>query len=495
MSDSAVSVVDVSKAYGRNTVLKSVSMQAEPGEVHALLGANGAGKSTLVGCISGAVNADSGSIMLGDQEFTKFSAKDTLEFGIAIIYQELQTIDDLTVAENIFLGDEQSGVLGIDDDVESDVVDDLLRRLGSSAKPGDRVSKLSTGERKLVEIARALRRKPKVLILDEPTAALSTRESERILKLVRDLAVENNIVVILVTHILRDVLTFADRATVLRDGEVLFSEPVSDLSMERLIQGISLTGDVRAPSIEAEVTSLEMVRTERMMGSRSGPIDFTLYGGEVVGIYGLLGSGRTDFLETLAGARRLRSGTVHVLGKKVKLSSPQSAIEQGLALVPSDRKNAALFGEMPAFENVLLPHLRRMSRPFREIRNELSVFDTTANRIQLRPNDPHLEVSKFSGGNAQKISVGRWIVDDARVSVLIIDEPTQGVDVGARAEIYELMRQFVADGTRAVIFASSDPDEVVAVATRVLVMSRGEVVAMRTDRMSESELINLANAE
>lgn len=495
MSNSTLSIVDIFKAYGTNSVLRSVSMMAAPGEVHALLGANGAGKSTLLGCISGAVSADSGTITLGDQDLSNLTPKEALNRGIAIIYQELQTINDLTVAENVFLGDEDSGAIGIKNREESATVSRLLQRLGSSAKPGDRVSDLSTGEQKLVDVARALRRKPEVLILDEPTAALSARESERLLSLIRDLAREDNIVVILVTHILRDVLKFADRATVLRDGVVLLSEAIPDVTMEQLVQGISLTGDVRAPSIESKASDLEMLQTHALVGARCGPIDLTIQGGEIVGIYGLLGSGRTDLLESLAGARHVRAGGVSVRGQKVKIKSPQHGIKAGLALVPSDRKHSALFGEMTASENVLLPHLRRINRRIRNFKTEQKAFDGIAKRVQLQPNAPNLEASKFSGGNAQKLSVGRWISELAGVSMLLVDEPTQGVDVGARAEIYELMREFVANGDRAVLFASSDPEEVVAVATRILVMSKGKVVAMRTDRMSESELISLANEE
>jgi len=481
------------KRYGSNAVLKGIDVTFRAGEVHALLGPNGAGKSTLLGCLSGAVTPDSGTMRIGDDEFPSFTPSSAFAAGTAIIYQHLQLVCDLSVADNVFLGQELTGrTRSIRSRSQKAIARKIVRDLGLHVDPSTLLGDLSMGEQQVVAIARALRHEPSILILDEPTAALSTDETQRLLVLIRKLAVEKRMTIIYVTHLLREVLEVADVATVMRDGQILWSRRVADLQFEDLVEGIAPLALVK-DSIAARARGSVLLGLEEFGSSRAGSVTLELHGGEIFGLFGLLGSGRTDLLECIAGVRRSRAGSMCLAGEPVSAGSPRSAQNAGIALVPSDRQIQALFGDMRADENVLMPNYGSLSPLWRRRRSERVVFDRVASRVGLAPPRPDLLASEFSGGNGQKIAVGRWLTGLDDISVLLLDEPTQGVDVGARQDLYGLFRNYVAGLSRSILFASSDPEEVVALADRVAVLVDGRVVAIVSPEVGETELVALAH--
>ncbi|MFE4663938.1 sugar ABC transporter ATP-binding protein [Streptomyces sp. NPDC056716] len=491
--ENVLSLRGIRKSYGGNEVLKGVDLAFRAGEVHALLGPNGAGKSTLLGCLSGATRPDSGTITLRSRDYPGFTPTSAFEAGTSIIYQHFQLIGELSIADNIFLGSEQTTGRGIDNRTQNERTARILGSVGADLDPTRLVETLSVGEQQIVEIARALRHEPSVLILDEPTAALSDHEVKALLNLVRRLAHENGLAVVFVTHILREVLQVADVVTILRNGELLWTKQRSEVSMDTLVDGISpLVG--AAAGRDRGNSGIPLVTLNAYSSIGTGPVDLTIHEGEVVGIFGLLGSGRTDLLETIAGVRGGSSGTLSINGRTIAAASPAQAMRAGIALVPSDRKTQALFGEMTSQENLLVPHYATLSRPFRSTRAEREIFTRTADGVNLLPRTPATEGGQLSGGNAQKVMVGRWVSGVRDISFLLLDEPTQGVDIGARGELYGLLHEFIASGPKAVLFATSDPDEIVALADRVVVIAEGKVVAVRSADITENELLRLAHS-
>lgn len=489
----AVSLRQLRKSYGGNPVLNGIDLDFHPGSVHALLGPNGAGKSTLLGCLSGAVGPDSGEIRIGETAYSGFTPAEAFTAGTAIIYQHFQLIGPLSVAENIFLGSELRGRAGLIRQTEQRrIARELLAGLGADFDVALPVERLSVGQQQIVEIARALRHEPSLLILDEPTAALSSQEVETLLALVRRLAEERGLAIVYVTHLLREVLQVSDEVTVLRDGEVLWTRSATELGMSDLVRAISPTAD-GAIAARRAVAGERLLELGQLDCAFTRGVDLQMRGGEIVAVFGLLGSGRTDLLETVCGLRSAEGGRLH-LGGEDGDGARGSGLRRGIAYVPADRKSQALFAEMSAEENLLMPHYRRMARPFRRHRVERRIFMRIAERVSLHPADPMRPVEQFSGGNAQKISVGRWLVDQQRLRLLVLDEPTQGVDVGSRGELYSLLRGFTETGERAVLFATSDPDEVIALADRVLVLAHGRPVGIHPVAIGESRLLALAHS-
>jgi ribose transport system ATP-binding protein len=492
---SGLTIANLHKSYDENRVLQGIDLTFGFGEVHALLGANGAGKSTLLGCLSGAVHPDRADIRIGDRSYDGFTPRRAFDAGIAIIYQHFQLIGPLSVADNIFLGRELRRPTGtVDRRRQEREAGEVLAELGLDLDPRAPVDGLSVGAQQMVEIARAVRLDPRVLILDEPTAALGAHEVAALLALVRRLAARG-IAVVYVTHLLGEVLEVADRATVLRDGRVHWTRARAELTLAGLVEGISPDA---ATDRRRRRTAVGPEVVLDLAGARSdftGPVDLEIRAGEVVGVFGLLGSGRTDLLEALAGVRPLRAGAVRIDDRPVRLGSPRAAHRGGVALVPSDRKAQALFGSMSAVENLLMPHLGRLAgrrTAIRSRRRESEVFARMVETVDLVPPRAAQPADGFSGGNAQKIAVARWTCGLGNPRLLLLDEPTQGVDIGARHDLYALVRSWAAEAGAAVLFSTSDPEEVLALADRVLVLVEGRVVHTGPADLEESALVALA---
>lgn len=490
-----VSVDGLRKSYGGNTVLAGVDLSFVPGRVHALLGANGAGKSTLLGCLSGATRPDAGKIRVGEgATHAGFTPREAFQAGIAIIYQHFQLIGSLSVCDNLFLGQEiRTGAGTVDKRKQNSEARRIFGELDIDIDPGQIVERLSVGQQQMVEIARAILRRPRVLILDEPTAALGSHEVDALLDLVRRLSHGEGLAVVYVTHLLGEVLDIADEVTVLRDGRVYWTRDRADVTMDDLVHAISPVGQhVRSAQLADLAAQPAVVQLARFSSPYTGPVDLEVRAGEIVGIYGLLGSGRTDLLEALAGVRPYE-GLVSVDGRPVTPTTPKRAARSGFVLVASDRKAQSLFGTLSAQENLLMPHYSRLARVVRRPRVERQVFDRAVTTVGLTPPDPSAPADAFSGGNAQKIAVARWTVAGEGVRCLLLDEPTQGVDVGARADLYTSVRQFTVDNQAAAIFASSDPEEVLALADTVVVLIEGRAVAIRAaHELNEFELAHIS---
>lgn len=490
---SGLQVKGLKKRFGRVEVLKGIDLDFRPGEVHALLGANGAGKSTLLSCLSGAIQPTSGEIVVGDKSHHGFTPTSAFEAGTSIIYQHFQLAGSLSIADNIFLGDEVTTAGTLGRRRQERVTAELLKSLGVELSPRTAVEKLSIGQQQIVEIARALRRAPSVLILDEPTAALGQAEVKSLLGLIRKLAHERGIAVVFVTHLLGEVMEVADRVSILRDGTVLWTKEREDVTMEALVSGISPAAAGRAERQQKD-SGDEHIRFEEYRTSYCGPIDLSIGEGEIVGVYAMMGGGRTNLLETIAGARRPRGGQLSIAGRPSRAYTPRQAARRGISLVASDRPSQSLFPELTALDNLLMPHYRYMSRGVRFPHKEKRIFSRIAEKVQLLPPKADANGSSFSGGNAQKIIVGRWLADLGDTRMLLLDEPTQGVDIGSREQIYRLVREFCSAPGRSVLFTTSDPEEAVALADRIVVLHEGQISDICGPDVGEETLLSKAQS-
>jgi len=486
---------DLKKSYGGVPVLKGVSLSVQGGEIHALLGANGAGKSTLIKCVAGVENPDSGEIEISGKVYSSLTGRQSRDAGVAVVYQELSVAQTLNVVDNVFLGDELTWGPFIRRRRQRTEARASLAELGLSLNPNAMLETLSTAEAQAIEIVKALRREPGVLILDEPTASLTEAEAKRLGDQMRKLRGQG-VPLLYVTHRLDEVFELADRVSILRGGRVVLSEAVKDCTTADLVAAIvghSDTSTKRAIT-ERRAHQTPLLEVKDLLAPGIGPIDVQLQPGEVLGVYGLVGSGRTELLEGIYGARRLHGGQILLQGKEIKLSRPTDAVSAGVALVPSDRKHKGIFGQLSAEDNMVLPITEKLSRiGMRQRSKERSAFDSMADELQLHPKRKNLEGRRFSGGNQQKLVVGRWLQPAAGCRVLLLDEPTQGVDVGARAELYRALRKFVGEDKGAIV-VSSEPEELQQIADRVLILSRGSVAAeVPREEITESHLLELAH--
>ncbi|TFV87260.1 sugar ABC transporter ATP-binding protein [Blastococcus sp. CT_GayMR20] len=478
----ALDVRGLVKSFDGRPVLAGVDLTVRAGEVRALLGANGAGKSTLISCLSGANIPDGGTIALNGVIQAIRSPRDSLNAGLSVIYQHFSVHDGMSVADNIFLGSELTtrGRLRKRDELRA--ARQLLDGFDVRIDPRVHVGDLSVSEKQLVEIAKALHRRPHVLVLDEPTAALGEREAAVLLDEVRRLADVRGVGVVYVSHRLDEVFAIADSITVLRDGGVALEGPRASLRREDVIAAISplaATPSAAVPEVRRSDPTRLLLETRGLSVGVVGGLDLDVAAGSCVALYGNMDSGASDVLRALSGVIARSGGEVRVDGQDYHPSTPVQAIRRGVAFVPGERKQA-LLPDLPASDNVMVARRALGSAPWmRKRAQEGRAFAELADEMVLSPRLPTLPARFFSGGNQQKILIGRWLLARPGIKVLLLDEPTQGVDIAARAEIWKRIRQALAEREIAVVFRSSDPDEVLQLGTDVVVLSRG-TVTLRT---------------
>jgi ribose transport system ATP-binding protein len=470
---------EVRKSFGGVEVLRGVDLDATGGTVLALLGENGAGKSTLVKILAGDYEADSGSIEIAGESHRSLDPLAARRQGIRMIFQELAGAPELSVAENVMLGQWPVKRGLVDWRALRASARQILSELGVELDLGAPVSSLRVAERQVVEIARALVGQARCLILDEPTAALSHEEVERLFAFVQRLR-DKGVAIIYITHRLDEVIRIADRVQILRDGSSVLEGPVSEYSGDDLVQAMvgREIGAVERPSALAREAGDPLITFEHASCEAAfSDLSLTVGGGEVVALYGKIGSGTVEVAEVAFGIRKLSAGRLQIGREEAPPSNPVRAIESGIGYLPADRQLDGAFMILSVAENICAPSWRRLSRARGLIsaRREAAAYKRWHDVLSIRSrNDPSQTIGTLSGGNQQKVLLGRWLESSSRLLVLL--EPTRGVDVGARAEIYRVVRRLAADGV-GVLLVSSDYEEVVQVSDRALVMARGAVTA------------------
>ena len=495
MTGPLLSMRGIVKTFPGVRALDGVDLDVLPGEVHCLLGQNGAGKSTLIKVLAGAHQPDEGEITWLGEHRTLGSPVTALRLGIATMYQELDLVPGLSVAENIFLGRELDR-FGFSRTAESRVeAARLMARLGhAEIRPGDEVGTLSAAGQQLVSMARALAHDARLLVMDEPTAALAGEEVDNLFRIVGELT-DDGVAVVYISHRLEELRRIGDRVTVLKDGATvavgLDARETPTAELVRLMAGHRVE-TVFGPRHQEHVDlSTEVLRVEGLR--RRGEfeeVNLTVHAGEVLGIAGLVGAGRSELLETIFGARRSDAGTVSVDGRRVRPGSVRAAVRSGIGLAPEERKSQGLLLDLPVAHNVTLASLSRYATlGFADHARELRDAGAALRRLDLRPADPRRIARTLSGGNQQKAVLARWLVRGCRV--LLLDEPTRGVDVGARAELYRLIAELAATGV-AIVLVSSEIPEVIGLADRVVVLREGHVLADRPSaELTEESVLDM----
>lgn len=493
----------ISKRFGGVHALRDVSFEIRPGEIHALMGENGAGKSTLMKILSGVHTEYDGDVSIDGRRIHFASVRDAEAAGIAIIHQELNLVPELSVAENIFLGREPliAGLI-VDRKASSRATRALLQGLGIDLDPEARVGSLRVGEQQLVEIAKALSLSARILIMDEPTSALSPAECKRLFKIIRQLS-EDGVAIVYISHRIDEVMHLADRVTVFRDGGHVLTEPMAALSEDAII--VAMVGrslleahhDEREASGEVVLSARDLsLATSQRHGWKEvlKGISFDLHAGEIIGIGGLLGSGRTEILETIFGSTRGRAGgEIRIDGRRVNIRSPRDARRMGIALVTEDRKTQGLHLEASITDNIALPLVGRLARfGLRSFTAEAALARHAVDALGVRCGSIEQAAGTLSGGNQQKVVMGKWLATKPRV--LLLDEPTRGIDVGAKREIYDLVFKLAGEGL-AIVVVSSELPELLLLADRILVMSGGRQAGMLARaEASEESIMQLAAA-
>jgi len=490
-SEPIVELIGISKQFGAVQALRNVNLSLYPGEVHALVGENGAGKSTLVKTLAGVHRPDAGGMRVGGEVVELRSPTQAQALGIAVVQQEPMLFPDLDVAENVFMGRHPRDRFGrVDWKSMYREVDQLLASLDVALSSHTPVQGLSVAEQQLVEIAKALSLQARILVLDEPTAALSAHEVEELFDIVKQLR-ERGVAILFVSHRLEEVFQIADRLAVLRDGAHIITAPVSEMNTEEIIKhmvGRELSN--LFPKGEAEIGEVVLEVRHLTRPGVFADVSFQLRLGEILGFAGLVGAGRTEVARVLFGIDQAESGEIWLKGKQVRIRSPQQAMDYGIAYVPEDRHQHGLVMNFSIASNVTLPILKQVSRlGLVDPRQEQKIAGEYSSQLRVRSAGVEQLVSALSGGNQQKVVLSKWLATNP--SVLILDEPTRGIDVGAKAEVHRIISELAARGL-AIILISSELPEVLAMSDQVIVLHEGRVNGTFARSEATQELVMFA---
>lgn len=473
--DPILSVRHIDKNFFGTQALSNVSFDLYAGEVHCLVGENGAGKSTLIKILSGAQPPDRGEIVIFGRKYTHLTPKQSIQLGIATIYQDVDLVGSLTVADNIFLGGERSSALGFVQPRQQEAASrDLMARLNIHIDPKALVEELSPAQKQTLQILKALHRDARILIMDEPTSSLGQEETRALMELVRGLTARG-IAVIYISHYLEEILTIGDRITVLKNGEHVLTQPRAGIAITDVIR--AMVGREASLFYEKERVPIGDVMLEVRGYTRKNVVknvSFEVRRGEIFGIGGMVGSGRTELLNLLFGVDKRDAGTLILNGAEITPNNPREAIERGLSLIVEDRAELGLLLSRPVRENIALAR-NEQSAGVLNLRAEARMVQTMIDRLHIRLSGQGQEVGSLSGGNQQKSILGRWLLTDSQV--FIFDEPTKGVDIGAREEIYRCMTDLVKQG-HCIIMVSSDMPELLSMSDRIGVMRNGALEAI-----------------
>ncbi|KXI26756.1 sugar ABC transporter ATP-binding protein [Paraglaciecola hydrolytica] len=493
--DIVLEALDICKSFPGVRALDKVSLTLRKGRLTALLGENGAGKSTLMNIVAGVFKQDSGDVKLAGETVSFNTPREAREAGISMIFQELNLVANLTVAENIYLSREPLNKLGfIDADKMNKDAADLLKQLDLAVEPTTPLSQLRVGQQQIVEIAKAISCKAKVLIMDEPTSAITEHEIEVLFGIINKLK-QQGVAIAYITHKLEELVRIGDDAIVMRDGKLISSAPLKDLTRPEIVQmmvgrEMKSIASRQSPELGPEVLRVEQLslkHPQRVNDFVFKNVSFNVHSGEVLGIFGLMGAGRTELLESIFGLHhRQVAGQFFVNGQPVNITSPQDAIKLGLALAPEDRKSEGLVLGMSVQENASLACLAQFGKMgFTDLDAERQLADDIVARFRVKTPSVHQTIRNLSGGNQQKVILGKWLAN--KPLVLLLDEPTRGIDVNAKDEIYKLIHELAAEGL-AVIVVSSELPEVQALTDRVIVLCEGRKTAefSRTEATEES---------
>ncbi len=484
----------VTKVFPGTTALDDVTFDVFEGQVNVLVGENGAGKSTLMKVLAGVEQPTEGRIFIDGEPVVLPSVTVAAEQGVGIIFQELNLCTNLTVLDNLFLAQEMTRGPAIDRGAQKRLALELLERLGQDIDPDELVSNLRIGQQQIVEIAKALTHDVRVLIMDEPTSALSQAEVEGLFRIIEDLKARG-VAIVYISHKLEELLQVGDHVTVLRDGRVVAHAQAADIDVAWIIE--QMVG--RSPASLFSRTQHEIGETLLQVSDVTLPrlgggylldhVSLEVHAGEILGMYGLMGAGRTELMEVLAGVRPEASGEIRLQGRELGRANVADRIDAGIVLVPEDRKTVGLVPTLSVAHNMVLASLKRyLNRFYLSGSKERTAVEQMIDDLSVRVADPKNNIGSLSGGNQQKVVVAKGLLTEPKV--LLLDEPTRGIDVGAKSEIFQIMSRLATEGF-GIVFVSSELKEVMAMSDRILVLSKGEVVAeFEGDRATEKELVD-----
>lgn len=489
-ADAIFQAQDICKQFGPVRALSNVHLTVRKGEVHALLGQNGAGKSTLVKIIAGAQHPDSGKLLVDGEPLRTGDPDASVSRRIAYVSQEGSLNPGFTVPENVFLGRERKRFGLLDRRRMRKEVEEVLAEFGLDLDLQREVRDLDPAKRKLAEIVRALALRPRLLVLDEPTAALPLPDVDHLLSIIRKLA-QNGIGVLFISHYLNEIFSVASTATVLRDGELVWTGPMASTDANTLVRHmIGNEVETVVPPQRSAVAGMPVLEVSNLSTAdgRVKQADLAAYPGRILGIFGVVGAGKSELLEAVFGMHPTTGGAISVSGQGVNRWGPDQAIKAGMALVPEDRLTKALLAGRSIAWNVAMPYWSNLSRGLSIGSKEAKLGDEVVTELGIAAPGSHTLVEHLSGGNKQKVSIGRWLGSHAAARIFLFDEPTQGLDVGARAGVYRLMRK-LADGGASIIVASSDLEEVLAISDDVVVIKNGMTTALNDNESREAAVV------